>query len=529
VRRVRDIALIVFGLVPAAFGQTNDWINTFGGSWQTGSFWSLGVPPTNTQSAILITNAATKTVSINSKTSADLLTISNLTVSAPVGSVNTLLLDNAGSLTPLIVLSNLTVNSGGAVKLTNSALVVNNRSVGLFAVDGAMTLDGDSSLVVSGRIEVARATNGNLTVNNGTVTAQVGLFAGESSGATGTVWVTGGQMLINGQNGSVLGSAGGAGQVTISNGTMQVVSFFVGRSSGAESTITVPGGTLELLTFCRVGADAGGTGTVWVSGGTVIATNASLSLGANGTGRMIVSNGVVRTGTVGVGAIGSFGGELTVAGGEMSVLSALTVGNSSCTITATVLLADGELFVTNAAHNATLTIQSGTFTQSGGTLTVDNVSINSACARFIRTGGTLIVNGSITANSAYDTDGDGIPNSYEDSHGFDKFNPADATQDADGDGLSNLQEYLAGTDATNSASAFRVLSVAKESNDIRVTWMTGPGKTNALQKSPGGSYNTNNFTDIFVVTNTTGTVTNYLDLDAGTTFPPRFYRVRLVP
>ena len=40
---------------------------------------------------------------------------------------------------------------------------------------------------------------------------------------------------------------------------------------------------------------------------------------------------------------------------------------------------------------------------------------------------------------------------------------------------------------------------------------------------------TNNFTDIFTVTNTVGTVTNYLDTGATTNFPSRYYRVRLVP
>ena len=44
----------------------------------------------------------------------------------------------------------------------------------------------------------------------------------------------------------------------------------------------------------------------------------------------------------------------------------------------------------------------------------------------------------------------------------------------------------------------------------------------------GGHY-TNNFANIFIVTNTTGTVTNYLDLGAAATGPSRYYRVRLVP
>jgi hypothetical protein len=51
----------------------------------------------------------------------------------------------------------------------------------------------------------------------------------------------------------------------------------------------------------------------------------------------------------------------------------------------------------------------------------------------------------------------------------------------------------------------------------------GAGKTNALQ---AGS---DSYTPIFTVTNTTGTMTNYLDVGAITNGPLRLYRVGLVP
>ncbi len=62
--------------------------------------------------------------------------------------------------------------------------------------------------------------------------------------------------------------------------------------------------------------------------------------------------------------------------------------------------------------------------------------------------------------------------------------------------------------------------------------MTGIGRTNALQSTAGssnGSYDTNTFVDVFVVTNTLDTTTNYLDAGAATNSPIRYYRVRLVP
>ena len=107
-----------------------------------------------------------------------------------------------------------------------------------------------------------------------------------------------------------------------------------------------------------------------------------------------------------------------------------------------------------------------------------------------------------------------------------------AQDDPDGDGMSNLMEFLAGTDPTNSASYFHIIAVAPSGNDLLVTWMMGPGKTNALQATAGdgsGSYGTNGFADVFIVTNTVGSVTNYPDVGAVTNTPTHFYRVRLVP
>ena len=45
-----------------------------------------------------------------------------------------------------------------------------------------------------------------------------------------------------------------------------------------------------------------------------------------------------------------------------------------------------------------------------------------------------------------DSDGDGLPDDYELSHGLDPNNPADAVSDPDGDGLTTLAEFQLGTD-----------------------------------------------------------------------------------
>lgn len=98
--------------------------------------------------------------------------------------------------------------------------------------------------------------------------------------------------------------------------------------------------------------------------------------------------------------------------------------------------------------------------------------------------------------------------------------------DPDGDGLSNMQEFLAGTDPTNSASALKITSIITVGSDLLLTWTTSLDKTTSLQSAVSVS---SAFNDVFTATNTTGSVTNYLDPGAATNAPSLFYRVRLVP
>jgi hypothetical protein len=73
-----------------------------------------------------------------------------------------------------------------------------------------------------------------------------------------------------------------------------------------------------------------------------------------------------------------------------------------------------------------------------------------------------------------DSDGDGIPDAWEDANGLDKFDAADASLDTDGDGFTNLQEYQTGTDPQNGTSFFRT-TVERQSNGFRVTFTAAAG------------------------------------------------------
>jgi hypothetical protein len=346
--------------------------------------------------------------------------------------------------------------------------------------------------------------------------------------ATGITWVTGGQLIVT-NSGITVGQTG-AGQMTVSNGVVLTLGLAVGRNAGSQGTLTIAGGTNTLSSALEIGFLGSASGTVWMTGGQLVVTNGATRIGDLGIGQMTMSNGTLLAGDVAVGVQAGSHGAWTLAGGTNTALNSLVIGNCAVGVIGLVTVSGAQLFVTNAAHNATLDVRSGTFTINSGTVVIDNLVMTNDCGRFVRTGGTLSIT-STNLDANLDADGDGIPNGYEQSHGLDPLNAADASIDTDGDGLSNLQEFQAGTDPTNSASFFGITSIAREGTDIRVTWMMGSSKTNALERTAGdssGSF-TNNFATIFIVTKTVGTTTNYLDIGAATNVPALYYRVRLVP
>ena len=114
----------------------------------------------------------------------------------------------------------------------------------------------------------------------------------------------------------------------------------------------------------------------------------------------------------------------------------------------------------------------------------------------------------------------------------DDFPPVDGGSIANGWVLSIISGTNSCCTGAVSPASFRITSIVRSNNNILISWTTGIGQTNALQATAGtsnGSYATNNFANIFSVTNTVTTSTNYTDVGAATNFPSRYYRVRLVP
>jgi hypothetical protein len=413
---------------------------------------------------------------------------------------------------------------GGEIVATNSTTVVGGSGTGIMLTSNTiLRLRSAQVGAVSGSV-------GKVSIESGTtMTMSSNLIVGGSTGSTGIVTVVNSSLLVSnymvaiGNTGTTLGS-GGSGTMVVSNSTMVANKVLLGSTGGGSGLLILRLGAFLSL-HNSVEGDPGrlATNEILVDGGTVEGSNATLTAGENHPGSITISNGLATFRSVYIGL--NSAGTLLMPGGTMRVLSNMVAGDCSASVTGNVTTSGGSLFVTNTSGNAEFEVRSGTLTLTGGLLVADKLVITNVCGRFIHTGGTLMT-GTNIITAAFDADGDGIPNSFD----FDPFNPADADSDPDGDGQNNLAEYQAGTNPTNSASAFRITSIAPVTNSLRVTWTTVANRTNALERSAGvaGSFS-NNFTAIFIATNTAAGTTNYVDVGAATNVPAFYYRVRLVP
>ena len=217
-KRAVWITLLVSGYWATATvsrAQTNSYISTTDGFWDEARLWSLAEPPSVSQSGILITNAASVTVTIDSITANNFpstLTISNLTLLPPFGSTNTLYLDNTGTNgTTRSAKNDLSVwlqsyhgppAGASSVISSNSTLIVDGELGGALEDDGTLVFIGGSLITTNSSIEVGVSVYdlgepaGLLIISNAVVQAlNLGIATKEPS--IGTVDLFGGTMTLS--------------------------------------------------------------------------------------------------------------------------------------------------------------------------------------------------------------------------------------------------------------------------------------------------------------------------------------------
>ncbi len=242
------------GLAGLASAAPNSWKNASNDFWEVSSNWSLNAAPASSQTALLITNAVSKFVSADNDTAdtfPNTLTVSNLTVSAPVGSTNTLDLfavDGGVSPTPLRLINSLTIGPRGVAWVDDSTLQVDGLSGGGFSVDGSVSLFTGSAKVIAttATTRIGDNSTGLMTVSAGTVLAR-DVIIGNNVGSGGTLSVGGGKVTVgtNLRLGDYACSAVGnadvvGGSLFVTNATLTAV------ADVRSGTLKLTSGTLKI-------------------------------------------------------------------------------------------------------------------------------------------------------------------------------------------------------------------------------------------------------------------------------------------
>jgi uncharacterized repeat protein (TIGR03806 family) len=123
-----------------------------------------------------------------------------------------------------------------------------------------------------------------------------------------------------------------------------------------------------------------------------------------------------------------------------------------------------------------------------------------------------------------DSDGDGMPDSWERMFDLNPNNP-DPLHDPDGDGFPNYHEYIAGTNPRDPASLLRIVNIAHTNNNVILRFGSVPGKMYSVERAVTlPRVNWEAITNIPSGNNTTVAVTNSTGVSTQS-----YFRLRVVP
>jgi T5SS/PEP-CTERM-associated repeat protein len=489
------------------------WNKPNSGFWKDGTNWSGGRPPNLGLGGTYVTNASTKTVTVDALTALTNLFINSLNIWAPPATTNTLLLQDLGA-NPLVVSNaTLSVANRGAVVVTNSSLVVTGNNISFNVWAGSVTLESGSIIVreeppttnVTVMTRIGRTNAATLNINGGLMHAsamQVGespgsqfgrsvgtvniaggvlsiageLSIGSSASCTGSVVMTGGQLVVANNLTNVMRIGDdGFGLMTVSNASMLVGDVSVARHDGAEGKLVLlPGGSFGGSDDVSIGRFSGATGLVLIAGGQMVITNHPIWVGREGVGQLIVSNGLLEVEGMHVAIVptNTAHGTVLLAGGSTVVASNFTVG-AGLLATGAVSMVAGSLAVTNSDGTAYLTIPGGVVTVSGGDFVVDNLLLTNTAGRLTFEAGTLRSKGTTVSDGRPFVIGDGTnPATFELLGGTHVFSSglvvsSNATLSGCGTIIGAITNY--GTIATNCGSSGTAPVITRQPVSLTVT------------------------------------------------------------
>ncbi len=420
---------------PFPLGVCDTWTNTAGGDWNTGSNWSLGVPP-NALTDACITQSGTYTVTITGESaSANTLTVTggptvsiqatdfcggsnnaSLTLSngGTIDSLSQLTLTHTGACgggTPSLVVSGGTLSSSGTITMdpgtsdnnrylqgsvTNTGtLAINAKTV----INAAGTLDNEGSLTVASGESLGVSSGAGATVKNDTGGSI------SNGGSTGYVYLDNGNTFVQGagttnpsgvnptspavyvhnsnlqytgggQSSIVLrGSEGLSGDVGAKQAlTIQATDFCSGAENAtvtAASSFTSSG----QIMLTHAGGCGGGTPTLAMTGGGTLSSSGTITMdpGTSDNNRYLQGS-VTNTGTLAINAKTVINAAGTLDNeGSLTVASGESLGVSSGA-GATVKNDTGGS-ISNASGTGYVYVDNGnTFVQGAGTTNPSGVN-----------------------------------------------------------------------------------------------------------------------------------------------------------
>jgi hypothetical protein len=262
----------------------------------------------------------------------------------------------------------LFVENGGTYKLNGGTLTAAVETVG-YQSGGSLVQSGGQNETSSAPSELYVGVD----ASEGKYSLQGGQLGATEPGAQLTEYI---------------GFNGGSGTLSQSGGNNYAYNIGIGEKNGSEGTYTLSGpGSFLAATWLTIGS-SGGTGVFNQSGGTAITQN-PLTLGENGSGTYNLTDGLLKSAGeyVGVSGLGVFDqtgginnvGQLAVGARQSGLEAAVATGTYD--LSGGTLMAQGENL-----GNGDLGI--GTFSQTGGSNTVDFLEVGSN-GTYNFSGGTL--------------------------------------------------------------------------------------------------------------------------------------------